>query len=282
MSDIAPPIYVAPPVPDAARFGLFSVATMLGDEPDRWKVGVQFEPIPCDAADLASYHCDDYNEAGYPLSIRDGEGLVEVEPFLVYGSYGCKTLSRPMEEAEQRARWHLQLGEERAVERAIAAGGFGSAPTFQGASDLTPAGGAVSVVDGFALLEQLLGTDYGGVGVIHAPRLLSSAVSADGLVDRQGARLETLVGTFVVFGGGYDLANVGPTGVAPADDEAWLYATSRPVIRRGPVYVTPDEDHYVQRSTNDVEIVAQRAYAVSWECVLGAVRVQALDLPGGG
>lgn len=280
MGDIAPPIYVQPPVPDAARFGLFSVATMLGDEPDRWKVGVQYEPIPCDAADLAAYECDiDDYDAGYPLAIRDGEGLVEVEPFLVYGSYGCKSLSRPIEEAEQRARWHLQLGEERAVERAIAAGGFGSSPTFQGADDLTPAGGAVDIVAGFALLESLLGSEYGGVGVIHAPKLLSAPASYSGLVDRQGSHLETVVGTYVAFGGGYDIANAGPNATSPVDGEAWLYATSRPVIRRGEVYVTPDDDHFLHKGNNDIEIVAQRAYAVSWECVLGAVRVQAYEVP---
>ena len=279
MSDIAPPIYLQPPVPDAARFGLFSVANIVGDEPDRWKVGAEFEPLACDAAELASYNCENENEPGYPLSIRDGEGLVEIEPFLVYGSYGCKSLSRPFDEAEQRARLHLQLGEERAVERAIAAGGFGGAPTFQGADNLTPAGGAVSVVDGFGLLEGYLGEEYGGQGVIHAPRGLAARVGDNGIVHREGQRLETVVGTFVVLGGGYSLANVGPTGDAPPEGEAWLFATSRPIIRRGEVYVTPDPDHFLQRGTNDVEIVAQRAYAVSWECVLAAVRVESLDIP---
>lgn len=274
MGDIAPPVYVQPPAPEPARFGLFSVATIVGDEPDRWKVGLQYEPIPCDVANLASYNCDNEDEAGYPLAIRDGEGLVEVEPFLVHGSYGCKTQSRPIEEAEQRARWHLQMGEERAVERAIAAGGFGNTPTFQGATDVTPAAGAVSVQGGFGLLESLIGSEYGGVGTIHAPRLLGPAIGAGSYAWRQGQRLETLVGTYVVLGGGYDLANVGPDGNAPAEGEAWLYATSRPIIRRGEVYITPDRDHFVVKAYNDVEIVAQRAYAVSWECVLGAVRVE--------
>lgn len=281
MGDIAPPVYVQPPQPEPSRFGLFSVATMLGDEPSRWKVGVEYEPLPCDVAELASYHCDDDEEVGYPLSIRDGEGLVQVEPFVVYGTYGCNTQSRPIDEAEQRARWHLQMGEERAVERAIAAGGFGNAPTFQGADDLTPAAGAVSAARGFALLESLLGSEYGGVGVIHAPRLLVPAIAGGRLAERQGQRLETLVGTYVVAGGGYDIANVGPAGHPPDEGEAWLYATSRPTIRRGEVYVTPDREHFIVRPSNDVEIVAQRAYAVAWECVLGAVRVTLDDGSGG-
>lgn len=286
MGDIAPPVYVQPPAPDPSRFGLFSVATIVGDEPDRWKVGYQYEPVPCEVAELASYNCDNEDEAGYPLAVRDGEGLVEVEPFLVYGSYGCKTLSRPIDEAEQRARWHLQMGEERAVERAIAAGGFGNAPTFQGADDITPATGAVSVARGFALLESLIGQEYGGIGTIHAPRLLVPAISGGRLAERQGQRLETLVGTYVVAGGGYDLANVGPDGSPPGEYgdadgvEAWLYATSRPIVRRGEVYITPDRDHFVVKPYNDVEIIAQRAYAVSWECVLGAVRVSLDTLEG--
>lgn len=266
----APADYSAPPTPDPARFGLFSVANVIEDPSLRYEAGIEWEPMACDVAGVLSMVCPPDGEdtrEGFPLTARDGEGLVQVAPFAVLGSYLCSTFSRPLDEAENRARQHLALGEERAVEYAIATGIADNTPSFVGAVDLTPAGGAVSVGQALALLEGHLGANYGGVGAIHAPRVASPLAADQGGVSRYGQRMETPLGTMVAFGGGYDIASGGGSTVV-------LYATSRPIIRRSEVIVTPDQDHRPQITNNDVEIFAQRIYSVGWECVTAMVTAE--------
>lgn len=266
----APPAYVAPPTPDGARFGLFSVANMT-DSPDvQWEVGVEWESLACGMPGVVSLACVDGDEAGVPLEPDSGVDTVRVLPFAVYGSYDCSVFSRPPDEAENRARQHLALGEERAVEYALTVGGFDHQPTFQSAVDLTPSGGAVPVKGGVGLLEGHLAENYGGVGTIHSPRTLGPYLP----VEREGQRLETKLGTMVAAGGGYDVANQGPDGTTPPDEERWLYATGRPIVRRSDVIVVPDEDQRPNRRTNDFTVIAQRIYAVGWDCATAAVRVE--------
>lgn len=278
---IAPPVYVAPPGVESRRFGLLSVAQTVDEPSSRWEVGLEWEPLACTRAAVASIVCDtfdEYDAPGYPMDPREDGALTESTPFLVVGSYTCKSASRAIEEAEQRARQHLAAGEELAIEYAIATGAGGNAPSFQGATDLTPTPGtAVDVVDGFGLLEAHLAENHHSIGALHVPRLLAARVSEAGIVDRQGQRLETLVGTFVVAGGGYDLANLGPSGAAPTAGSTWIFATGRPQIRRGQVFVN-DQPSAFDKGSNDVTFYAQRSYSVAWDCVTAAVLV---DAPGG-
>lgn len=273
MGLIAPPIYLAPPQVEPHRYGLFSIANMP-DPTGRWEFGVEWEPIAGERAELRAHECvDDYTE---DVVLRDGETTVDSIPFVVVGSYLCKSASRQMEDAEARAIAHLNAGEFRAVEFAIATGVMGNEPSFQGATDLTPTPGtAVNLSDGFGLLESNLASNYGSTGSIHAPRLLAPAIGEGQFAWRHGQRLETLVGTLVAIGAGYDLANIGPDGTTPSAGETWLYATGRPTIRQGEVFVQPDESHYLVKDDNDVAIMAQRTYLVAWEGPTLAVLVEA-------
>lgn len=279
---IAPAAYVAPPGVEPTRFGLLSVAQTVDVQDLRWELGVEWEALACERAGVASIVCDTFDEyaaPGYPLETRaGGSELVEVTPFIVVGSYTCKAASRDLDEAEERARIHLAAGEERAIEYAVATGAAGNLPSFAGATDLTPTPGtAVGLADGLGLLENHLAQNHHSVGAIHAPRLLAPALGTGQLAWRQGQRLETLIGTFVAAGGGYDAANVGPDGEAPTAGTAWLYATGRPQLRRGQVFVN-DEQSAFDKGSNDVTFYAQRTYALGWDCVTAAVLVEA---PGG-
>lgn len=274
---IAPPYYVAAPPVAPHRFGLYSAATVREDAQERFQVGVEWEPTRQTAARAASHECLDDYSAGYPLVLDGGVGLVTVTPFVVYGTYSCPAASRPIADARGRAEAALLNGEERAVEREIADGAVGASPAFADADNLTPAGGAVSLCDGLGILERALGELSVGVGVVHAPRLLAPHLSRDGIVTRQGQHLETMVGTHVVTGAGYDAAVQGGPSALP-DGEAWLVATGRPQVWRGPTMTTPQDDLQVQRDTNMLEIVAQRAVAVGWSGPTVAVRVEAPEV----
>lgn len=278
---VAPPNYVSPPQPEPASYGLLSVANIVDDD-TLWQMGLEWEPLPAAPAGLVSIICppaDGSDPAGLPLTPESGVDTARSLPFGVYGSYSCSTFSRPGDEAENRARQHLALAEETAVEQAIAAGGFDNTPTLQGAADLTPGGGAVPLGIGVGKLESRLATTYGGIGVIHAPRVTAANFPA---VGPQGQRMVSRLGNLVAFGAGYDLANTGPDGVAPPDGEAWMYVTPRPIVRRSDVIVTPDTDQRPDRRTNDYTIIAQRVYLVGWDPqVKAAIRVQ-VGVPEGG
>lgn len=263
MGLIAPGKYLAAPTLEAPRFGLYSVSNMPTIT-DRWELGVQWEPFTGDRAALRPSECvDDYST---DVEVRRGEAYEDGIPFVVVGSYACKAQSRPISEAEERAVAHLNAGEERAVEYAIATGVMGNLPSFQGATDVTSTPGtAVTTVQGIALLESALAQTHGGIGALHMPRAFGAFEDSDGVVRRQGEHIETLLGNYVAFGGGYDLANVGPDGQPAPAGEAWLYATGRPTVLRGQVFTQPDDAHYLNKDDNDVVILAQREVLVMWD-----------------
>ena len=269
MGLIAPGTYIAPPSITGHRFGLFSVAA-LPDDGGRWQLGVEYEPLTGQPADLRASQCvDDY--IGFDLNIPE-IGLVDGIPFVVVGSYACNSASRPLEEAEERARLALIGGEERAVEQAVMTAAAGNAPTLQGAIDLT-AGGPVSMTEAFARFEGALGINHHSAGVIHMPRKLASYAYRDSLMFREGGRLETVLGTAVAAGAGYELNNMGPTGQFTAPSQPFLYATGPVTIRRGEIWVQPDESKYLNRDDNEVVILAQRDYLVTFAGPVYAAQV---------
>lgn len=259
MGLIAPPTYIAPPSVTGHRFGLFSVAAMPDDD-GRWDLGIEYEPLQGGAADLRASECvDDYTGTVEPPAMTEP---VEGIPFVVVGGYICKATSRPVAEAEERARLALTAGEERAVEQALMSAAVGNAPAFPDAEVVTAA--AVSLTDAFAALEEATAINYHSSGVIHLPRSLSPYAYRNSLMERQGQHLETIVGTHVAAGAGYDVDNVGPDGTPAPEGQRWVYATGAVSIRRGTVFIQPDPDHYLDKANNDVVVLAQRDYLVTF------------------
>jgi len=291
---VAPPTEVTSPTREPHRFGLLSAANVVAEPEQRFQLGVYWEPIGCEPAGSIAGDCFDAaaveegeggedggeGTAGYPLEPTSGVGpLASGDPFAVYGSYDCSAFSRSLDEAEIRARQHLAAWEEVEVERAIAAGDRSNRTSFQGATVL---GTGLSVVEGVAVLEGHIGTEYGALGVIHAPRSIGALGHNQRAWRRHNSRLETELGNYVVAGAGYDLASVGPDGTPTPDGTAWLYATSLPVVRRSDVWVTPDPKFRPQVTNNDVTVFAWRIYVVAWECVTAAVLVDAANVGGEG
>jgi hypothetical protein len=272
---IAPPTYIAPPGITGHRFGLFSVAAMPDDDA-RWQLGVEWEPLQGGPADLRAADCvDDYTGEVTPPATPDA---IEGIPFVVVGGYICKATSRPVDEAEERARLALIGGEERATEQALMGAAVGNAPAFPDADVLTP--GAVSLVEAFALLEEATGLAYHSSGVIHLPRSLAPHAHREVLIERYGQRLETIVGTSVAAGAGYDVDNVGPDGTPADEGQRWVYATGAVTIRRGPIFLQPDREHYLDKANNDLVILAQRDYLVTFSGPVFAALVEVAEAEG--
>ena len=278
---IAPPVYVDAPSVQRHRFGLFSVSASP-ETFDRVEAGVEWEPHPGAAAGVADIACDVSDRDGWPLDPIDACDVadVTVTPFVVVGAYsGPGVATRPRDDWQARAREHLRGGEERAVEYAIASGAAEVSPTLSDATDLT-GGTAVDVPEGIALLESWLAASHHSPGVLHVPRVIVPYALDRGQVRRDGERIETVLGTGIAAGAGYDLAVRAGHGPSSAGSgEAWLYATPRPRIRRSEVWVGPDRDEWLNRRHDTVEVYAMRAYAVGWDVGAAAVLVNAPDVP---
>lgn len=280
MAQLVAPRYVAAPARAQQRFGLYSVSTVIDVTDPHELLGVNWESISCLPATIIGMGCAGDTLLNTPKEYADQTEYGEATPFGVFGSWACSPIGH-WNDAQDRATAALLQGEERAVERAIHRSEAGNEMTFQGATDITPVPGtAVSIVAGVALLEAYLAANYGGVGVIHAnPRevtyMANEYLLADTPNNATGA-LTTNIGTYVASEGGMN-GVVGPTGASATGDDHWLFATGRPVIRRGPVMLTPPSRNAgLNTSTNDLEMLAERIYLVSWECVTAAVLVNTI------
>lgn len=273
MGNIVPPVYIQPAPLEPHRFGLFSIANMPLTMPDRWEAGLEWEPIWGYPAEGRVYACP--ADAPATVTISSETNTQEVTPFVTVAAYECSSASRSIEEAEERARLYLLGGEERAVESEIIAGtSLGTNMADQGL-DITPTPGTpVSLVEAFQLLEEQLYTNHASTPAIYLPKLLTSRASYDSVVMRAGQGLETMAGTYVASGAGFALRNPKPDGAPnPPAGSVYVFGSGRPTVYRSGVFVQPDETTYLNKNDNDVVILAQRAYAVTWDEPVFAVLV---------
>jgi hypothetical protein len=91
------------------------------------------------------------------------------------------------------------------------------------------------------------------------------------MVWRDGPRLRTINGSYVVSGGGFP--NTGPDGTAAPAGTAWLYFTGQPFIYRSRDVRTFMREESFDRSTNLLKVIAERTYLVGWDCCHYAVLI---------
>ena len=210
--------------------------------------------------------------------VFDRVGYCTFEPFTAYAGVECATVGISYDEARARAYESLRLGEQRALEEWFMTRWLANASHT---IDLTPAAGAVHIVNGIGILESWLATEYGGAGVLHAPIGTSSLLSMHRVSDfaSDESCLETLAGNGIVLGAGY-AANVGPSApptlpVAAAAGEAWLYITPPMRIRRDtPQLALTAEWQGVDTRINDRRELAESTFVPEVACCkAAAVRV---------
>lgn len=210
-------------------------------------------------------------------TFEEGQPLTIGTPFTVYTGFECKAVD--LDEARRVAAERLALVEWRGVEQALWENLPPADPNFPDNLGLVVLDPAPSLCAGFGALEEFLGANYAGVGIIHAPRRVASYV--DTMVHQEQAQLKTLLGTLVAFGGGYDPLE-GPTGqTAPTEGQSvWMYATGAIVYRRSAEpFVNPPDGGALDRVTNQVTVAAERTYVLTVECVIAAVLVTLEDPP---
>jgi len=206
-----------------------------------------------------------------PKTFGDSPSWVDGIRFAVYGGITCKGPGFSMTDGLTKARQSFEAMESVGVERALMKTRFVAGPTWGAATDLTPAGGAVVPAAGLAILEGDAACKYAGVPIIHAPRAVASLLTGiQGSITNEGNALVTKLGSKVAAGGGYGCPNSGPTGAAPAAGELWMYGTGMVTVARGELMTFSDID----RSTNDVRLLVERAYVAAVDCYVSAVRVK--------
>lgn len=273
---------MAAPAVEPYKYGLFSVAQMPAAESDpHWQCGVTYEPFSCDKSSAVGDYCPTPPAlVPGPKTVPEGVDQVNGLPFTVYDGFNCSIVGRSEADIMERARQALALGERRAVEEAYWTGAVGNRPRLADPSAVVlnavpapTAADALTPVAGIAALENYLASNYGGTGIIHGPRGVSALLARYHLAFAEGTVLRTLVGTPVALGGGYTV-NTGPDGVEAPPGTAWLYATGNVVIRRSEVWVNPDSvAQALNRTSNNVTLLAERTYVVTHECLLAAVLI---------
>lgn len=272
MAQFNGPTLIDAPMPPQRPVGLFDVG--LGPMPfptQNLGGGVIYVPDTCaDDVYLVDMSCPPVTGT---KSFTDIETPVSGAPFAVYTSYTCGSIGFSFEEARQRVLTRMALREQRAVEKRVWSGSSGAGGTitglFRGATNL----GAVDcIAKGVQVLEQAL-ADNGVVGgIIHARAGMGVRLQAGGLLALGPGRVsKTITGTPYVFGQGYD--GSGPTGQAATSTGEWMYASGRVLVWQDPETMVPDPRQTLNRSTNQMYVLAERVYAVAVECGVWAVQV---------
>lgn len=282
MSAIAPPILIDPPQIERYTGGLYSVAPpqpgpVYDGDPRRWENGIQYQAEACTQTKTWAVTCGtDPDRATKTAELTFP--LVNGTPFVSYLGVECALVGRTLEEYEISVRNALDICEQRTIERTFWTGDQGNDPHLASGAAVTILDGsdatALGIMQGVGALESWLGDNYCGVGSLHAPRGLASYAANFRLIEGSNPRLLTPLGNRWAFGAGYS-ANTGPDGTPAAAGTAWIYATGQVNIWRSEIWIQPGAlEQAFNKRTNDVELFAERAFVITLECAIAAVRVR--------
>lgn len=262
MVDSIPRLLVAGPTITPVPYGLLSVAQLVDDTDPHWRSGVEYDVAPCDAAAVTEGNCGAVGDEKTATTTGRTTGCADA--FTVYARVDCSTVGS-YDGSVAAVSQALQNGEGRAAERRFWTADLASdAATGCGDAADVISSSATDLVEAIGLLEGQLGICYGGLGVIHVPRWALAKLAAESQLTSAGGRLKTIGGTLIAAGAGY--SNTSPSGDTPAAGTSWLYATGGITARRSPVQVTSSAQQSVNRSNNSQVLIAERTYAIGWDC----------------
>lgn len=223
-------------------FGLFSVAPPIAPG-EHAMVGFNWESWACIDPNTITDPCINGGAAPGPKEFEQCPNNISFKPVTVY--LGIKRTGQSLDVGQTQVQRVFQDAEEFAVERHLW-GLLNTAVTE--ATALSPSGALATV-------EELLGTNYMGTGVIHMSRGTASRLGTE--LVRNGDRIETLIGTPVAVGAGYTAG--GPT----------IYGTGALNVVRGDLEVVSAWNMAI----NDELILAERTYVAGWDCYATGVKV---------
>jgi hypothetical protein len=261
---------VPAPVPGPRRYGLFDAASGPVDLAGNARgAGVRYRPVTCGSARSWPLGC----YAGSVVPPEGGkEGLalapeVNAIPFLVMAGQTCSRVGYTSGEFDAMIRAELEAGEQGAAEAALWTGLDGDG-TGLGITSLATDPFDITITDGDSITEVVAALEdyayraqgYAYRAMIHAPVSVAAWAAEVGLIEKDGRLKVTPYGSVWVFGGGY------PGG---PDSAATLHITGQvSVWRSAETFVYP-VDETMDRATNEVLLVAEREYAIGFDCLNG-------------
>lgn len=262
------------PAPEALRrrYGLFDAASGPLDLPTHGEGGgVRFVPVACGRSLAYGVTCYDADTPA-PVKPLDGDAAeVETGVFVALATLNCGAVGYTLPEYETKVRRRLEGAEQAAVEEALWTGldfednALDILSLDGSASTLTPDYDAGLITDVVGALERYAYTtqQYGGVAYIHAPVEVAAFAAEAGLIVPEGtgpnARKLTPLGSVWAFG---------------AYPSGEVIVTGQTTVWRAPeiqVYSS------FENATNEVVLVAERAYSVAFECFAGRAEFNPLE-----
>jgi hypothetical protein len=263
---------VPAPEPLRRRYGLLTAAAGPLDLPARGEGGgLRYVPLTCGTARGYGINCYDGQVASPAKPLDTVPDTVEALPFLALATVACNAVGWTEEEYRQFARRRLASGEQGAVEQAFWNGlDFEDNPLE--ISTLSENAETITIHDDLDMIHIVAALEdyayreqgYGYAAYIHAPVIASAYAAEANLIVQDGPIQRTPYGSVWVFGGGYP--GTGAAGAAPPAGGTYLHITGQTTVWR-----SPEESVYsaFDRETNQRMVVAERAYAVAYDCFNG-------------
>jgi hypothetical protein len=297
-----PRLPIDAPAFTAAPYGLLSVVDFATESSQHWQNGVTWQSR-CMSVGMGGTTYDECiavtgtGSLPEPSTKLDNVDSINrgATPFTPFVRFDCSPVG--LRDADNAARDALAQSESYQVERSFWTGLVDNKvlafPHLAASADVVDTQnillqstasivvtGAFDVATGLGLLEAALASCYNGVGVVHVPVRALPTLDARGLVRRDGGRdgttgqlgrrLRTANGNLVAVGAGYP--GTSPSGVAPASNQAWIYATGAVFGYRGPVRYTSARDS-IDRGANTMQLIAERTYVLGWDCCHVAILI---------
>lgn len=219
------PMHVDTPTFVAPKGGLFGVATIIDDPDPHLGLGAEYETDVAGSAQVLTDNCTTEfpatpcNPDGDPdLLTATTQVSVEGDSFVVTTLIACNPIGTTPERMRERAAAALAMREQRAVEAYL------QSLLLATTTDLTPGGGAPTIDVGVGLLEEWIGANYSGLGLLHMGRRATTcAITRRAAFPGDSGAVATGQGTPIANGTGY-------SGLV-------LAVSGQVTLRRGPVIV---------------------------------------------
>lgn len=269
-----PGMPVAAPERLRRRYGLFDAASGPLDLPTHGEGGgVRFVPGGC--GESIAYGVTCYEPGTAPVKPLSGEpDEIQTGVFVALSTLNCGAVGYSTAEYEAKVRRNLEGTEQAAVEAALWTGldyqdnGMETLSLDGEASDIGGSYDPGLITDVVAALERHAYTtnQYGGVAYLHAPIEVAAFAAEAGLIQPEtpgpNGRKITPLGSVWVFG---------------AYPPGSIIVTGQTTVWRGAeiqVYSS------FENATNEVTLVAERAYSVAFECFAGRAEFDPLEEVG--
>lgn len=251
---VKPALRIAAPRVAPYGGGLRDMVPIVSSADPHLGGGVEYDGVLCAHAGLAPGLCDERVTPDAQKNTHNPEA-VEGPAIAVYTGVECDILGEPYDTLASNA---LEMGEFYALAQGIWEVFFKPvvAPNV-----LTTA--AVCVEEAVAIAEDWAAENQPGTPYFWTSRGVATQMFANDVAVREGNGLVTPLGSPIVAERPFGQRTLGTKG--------WMYVTGAPQLVKGPVLTSLGRD----TSTNQSVAIAERIWAVTIECTIAALQIEA-------